>query len=105
MDGTPAELEAMSPHHMAVTIKVRSGAASNIRETLQNISGVQKVEDLNREEDVLGYRVLPSQGQRLLADISRCSRDQQWDVVELSQDRGQLDEVFRSLTVDKQLLT
>ncbi len=105
MDGTPAELEAMSPHHMAVTIKVRSGAASNIRETLQNISGVQKVEDLNREEEVLGYRIFPNHGQRLLAEVSRCSREQQWDVVELSQDRGQLDEVFRSLTVDKQVLT
>ena len=105
MDGTPAELEAKSPSHMAVTIRVRSGAASNIRDTLQNISGVHKIEDLNREEDVLGYRVFPNHSQTLLADISRCSRDQQWDVVELSQDRGQLDEVFRSLTVDKQLLT
>lgn len=104
-DGSPSDLEAKSPHHNAVTIKVKSEAAQGLREILQQIPGVKNIENLMSENGVVGFRVLPRQGQSLLTEMSRCARDHQWDIVELSVDQGKLDEVFRSLTVSKQALT
>ena len=104
-DGTPAELEARSPSHNAVTVRVKTGTATDVLEILQGLPGVKRVEALEEEERIQGFRVMPVKGQSILAVISRCSRDRNWEVVELSVDRGQLDEVFRSLTMPDQALT
>ena len=104
-DGTPAELEARSPSHNAVTVRVKTGTATDVLEILQGLPGVKRVEALEEEERIQGFRVIPVKGPSILAVISRCSRDRNWEVVELSVDRGQLDEVFRSLTMPDQALT
>ncbi|MCH7615868.1 MAG: hypothetical protein IH978_09075 [Nitrospinae bacterium] len=52
-----------------------------------------------------GYRVIPENGQPILSAVSQCVQKHNWDVAELSVDRGQLDEVFRSLTMPTQALT
>lgn len=104
-DGTPAELEARSPSHNAVTVRVKTGTANDVLEILQGLPGVKRVEALEEEEGIQGFRVIPVKGRSILAVISRCSRDRNWEVVELSVDRGQLDEVFRSLTMPDQALT
>jgi len=104
-DGTPAELEARSPSHNAVTVRVKTGTATDVLEILQGLPGVKRVEALEEEEGIQGFRVIPVKGRSILAVISRCSRDRNWEVVELSVDRGQLDEVFRSLTMPDQALT
>ena len=44
-------------------------------------------------------------GKWIIADVGQYAREQQWEVTELFVDKGQLDEVFRSLTVQKQALT
>ena len=56
-------------------------------------------------ETLLSFRVFPDQGKWIMADVGQCAREQKWEVIELYVDRGQLDEVFRSLTVQKQALT
>ncbi|NKB82413.1 MAG: ATP-binding cassette domain-containing protein [Nitrospirales bacterium] len=104
-DGTPAELESQSPHHHAVRLRVKTGHASRIREALQQLPGIRAIEDLERTEDTLGFLAIPIKGQSILGDISQCSREHKWEVVELSIEQGQLDDVFRSLTVETQPLS
>lgn len=104
-DGTPQELESRSPSFNAITIKVRTGNAQGIRDLLQAIPGVKRIEDVDGEEGACGFRIYPDSGRSLLAEVSQCSRDHRWDVLELSVDRGQLDEIFRSLTLPAQALT
>lgn len=104
-DGSPADLEAQSPYHNAVTLAVRTAPASGVRDVLQQLPSVKKVEELGEDDGVCRFRVVPVQGTSIISDVSHCARDQQWDVSELQVDRGQLDDVFRSLTMPRQALT
>lgn len=104
-DGTPAELEARSRFHNAVTLKVKVQIATDVFDVLQGLPGVSLVETLEEKEGVQEFRVIPVQGQTILTVINRCSSDRNWGLVELSVDRGQLDDVFRSLTVQTQAVT
>ena len=50
-------------------------------------------------------RIFPDEGQWILQDIGQFASEQGWDVQELYQDRGQLDDVFRLLTTPQQALS
>ena len=104
-DGTPAELEARSRYHNAVVIRLRGPLSDGVLAILENLPGVKAIEELHDDMAENGYRVIPENGQPILSAVSQCVQKQNWDVAELSVDRGQLDEVFRSLTMPTQELT
>ena len=104
-DGTPADLEGQSPTHNTVVLTVRGGDVYAMQAELIKVDGVSKVEELGQDGDLVQFRVFPDSGRWIIADIGQCAREQQWEVAELHVDRGQLDEVFRSLTAPKQALT
>ncbi|MDH3670512.1 MAG: ABC transporter ATP-binding protein [Gammaproteobacteria bacterium] len=97
-DGTPAELEARSRVHNAVTLALRGGAVNGTRDELRALSGVKSVELLTQNDDLARFRVYPKDGQSLVTTISQAVRERSWNVEELSIERGRLDEVFRSVT-------
>ncbi|MDM8561852.1 ATP-binding cassette domain-containing protein, partial [Candidatus Marithioploca araucensis] len=102
-DGTPAELEAKSQFHNAVTITLHTPKdnAEQIRQSLLNLSGVQKLETLMENNSTLSYQIFPKAHNPIIGEISQHARNQQWDVEELHVDKGRLDEVFRSITTQK----
>lgn len=104
-DGTPGDLEERSPNHNSVMLAIRGGDASEIKASLMNVSGVKSVQELGTEDGLGRFRIFPDPGKLILADVGHCAKEQQWEVDELFVDRGQLDEVFRSLTISKQELT
>ena len=104
-DGTPGELEERSPLHNTVVLTIRGGDTYDIQSRLMKVEGVTKVQELSNNGDLMQFRVFPEQGKWIIADVGHCAKEQQWEVDELFVDRGQLDEVFRSLTVSKQELT
>ncbi len=104
-DGTPGDLEERSPNHNTVILAIRSGNASEIQAGLMNVSGVKAVQELGGDGDLAKFRIVPDPGKWIIADVGHCAKEQQWEVDELYVDRGQLDEVFRSLTISKQELT
>ena len=104
-DGTPADLEGLSPTHQAVTMTVRGATAEEIKSRLMEVGGVRKVEEVGKYGEMLQFRVYPDQGLWIIAEVSQCAREHQWEVTELYVERGQLDEVFRSLTTPTQALT
>jgi len=99
-DGTPAELEAKSHYHNAVTLTVSATAhqAAEIRTTLLKLSGVAKLESLQEDATGLSYLVLPKPDRLIIAEVSQCAREKNWKVEELHVEKGRLDEVFRTLT-------
>ena len=104
-DGTPAELEARSRYHNAVVLRLRGPISDGVLAILESLPGVKAIEELYDDMAENGYRVIPENGQPILSAVSQCVQKQNWDVAELSVDRGQLDEVFRSLTMPTQALT
>ncbi len=99
-DGTPAELEAKSQFHNAVTITLHTPKdnAEKIRQSLLKLPGVQKLEALMENNSTLSYQIFPKAQHPIIGEISQHARKQQWKVEELHVDKGRLDEVFRSIT-------
>ncbi len=94
-DSTPAELQAMSPHHQAVTLRLtHSSDREAILARLNELPGVRLVEGEDRE-----LTVLPdSSGDGLLSSVTGLVSKEGWQLEGLFQERGRLDEVFRSIT-------
>ncbi len=104
-DGTPAELEGQAPTHNTVLITLSGVEATMAHDRLMTVKGVKKIEDQGKDGDLVRLRLFPDEGQWILQDVGQFAREQGWDVQELYQDRGQLDDVFRLLTTSQQALT
>ena len=104
-DGTPVDLERKSAIHNAVTLTVRDVPLSVVQEGLERIKGVKQVQQLSEDGALHRFRLYPGKGQSIIHEVNQCAREQKWEVTELYVERGQLDEVFRSLTTPRQELT
>ena len=98
-DGTPAELEARSTLHNAVSITVRAGAADGMREVLAKIANVRRVEVVEGNDERTRILVFPKGEAMLIEEVGRMVRERGWEIEELRAERGQLDEVFRRVTL------
>lgn len=96
-DSTPAELEARSRYHRAVSLTARDMAAA--REALARVADVASI-----ELDHQGRRLtaFPKPGKDIFVPISSALRERGVVVSELALEGGRLDEVFRSITLGAQ---
>lgn len=98
-DGTPDELKQRG--NAAVRVGIRGADGSGIRAEIEKISGVHQIEPGVSSDDQFTGRVLLTKG-RKMADIAReisaLAAGKGWQLEELHQDEGKLDEVFRSIT-------
>ena len=94
-DCTPRELEEKSRYHQAVTLKVKvQEDLSMIVGKLNNLDAVKSV-----EENELELLVIPEHKDgSLLPEITDIVKAQDWQLAGLFQEKGRLDEVFRSIT-------
>lgn len=95
-DGSPAELEARSRYHGAVTLRVDN--AGDVTTALAALPGVADVEAV----DAHCYTAIPESGKEILLTVSGLAADRGWQIRELRQHSGRLDEVFRSLTTSSE---
>jgi len=92
-DSTPAELEARSRYHGAVSlIAVNTGAA---REALARVADIDSI-----EIDPQDHRItaIPKKGRAIFVPISEALKNQGVEVSQLQLEAGRLDEVFRTIT-------
>ncbi|MGD8560269.1 MAG: ATP-binding cassette domain-containing protein [Gammaproteobacteria bacterium] len=100
-DGTPASLEARSPQHNTVEITVHGGSADAINRELEQLSGVKSVEKILDDGGSASFRVYPTGTEAPITQVSHLARDKNWDVENLHIVKGQLDDVFRSITTQQ----
>jgi len=98
-DGTPAELVARSSTHNAVSITVRASAADGIRAELAGLPHVRDVDVVEENGERVRFQVLPEGGAMVIEAVGRMVRERGWELEELHVERGQLDEVFRRVTI------
>ena len=96
--GTPAELESRSRFHNAVTVKFGSSASlSAAQAAIAALTDVGKVEALGAN----GLIIFPREGHSIIAEVSRLSRANSWEVEEFFVEHGRLDDVFRTITTGR----
>ena len=94
-DGTPDELEARSRYHQAVTLLLQQPVDTAALLALPGVSGVEVAREGHE------VTVLAAPGAVIFPAVGELARQQQWQVQELSVERGRLDEVFRRLTAEE----
>ncbi|MGQ0674602.1 MAG: ABC transporter ATP-binding protein [Rhodospirillales bacterium] len=97
-DGTPAEFEARSRHHNAVSITLPSGAAAEAGAAIRALAGVASVEQAELAGGTARLTALPEPGREIAIALRRMAADKGWSVGEFHIERGRLDEVFRAIT-------
>jgi len=97
-DGTPAEFEARSRHHNAVSIVLPAGAAAVAAAAIRAIAGVESVEQADLGDGAARLTAVPRKGRDIAAALRQAVADQGWDIAEFHIERGRLDEVFRAIT-------
>ena len=93
-DGTPAELEAQSRLHNAVTIKLTK--AYDLRNDLAGVDGIGEVSQDPADE--LFYTIFSRQAKSIFNEVSEVARAKQWPIDEFHLNRGQLEDLFRTVT-------
>lgn len=93
-DGTPAELEARSRYHQAVSVRLSSDY-----DLAADLSGVADISSVEKVEDTeLTYTILANPGASIFSQVSEIAQNQHWPVTEFHVERGQLEDVFRTVT-------
>ncbi len=97
-DGTPAELEARSRYHQAVSVRL-----SEDYDLAADLSSLDDVNTIERDgEDGMVFRILANAGKPIFSQVSEIAQAKHWPVTEFHVSRGQLEDVFRTVTQQTQ---
>ena len=93
-DCSPEELEAKSPRHLAVRVTANTRDLEAIERHMEKLASVHEIQ--RSGSDLL---LVPSAlNSNLLVDLFEGQHKNKWSIEGLSQEKGRLDEVFRSIT-------
>ncbi len=97
-DGTPAELESRSKYHQAVSVRL-----SKNYDLAADLTGIAEVGDVEKDsEDDMVFRILASGSNSIFSQVSEIAQAKHWPVTEFHVSRGQLEDVFRTVTQQTQ---
>ena len=97
-DGTPAELESRSKYHQAVSVRL-----SENYDLAADLTGIAEVGDVEKDsEDDMVFRILASGSKSIFSQVSEIAQTRHWPVTEFHASRGQLEDVFRTVTQQTQ---
>lgn len=99
IDGTPLELRKKSEVHGAVVLTVSKDEGSKIKDKIQSINNVNRIEHLNSVPETKSrMRVYTNGDADLAMPIAQLLKDNQINAEEFRVEQGRLDEVFRNIT-------
>ena len=90
-DGTPEELESKSQYHNAVNVQL-----SAEYDLTKDLSALTNISLQNDSEN--NFTITSKNGQSIFAEISEIAQQKKWPISELYVKKGQLEDVFRSVT-------
>lgn len=97
-DGTPADLESRSKYHQAVSVRL-----SENYDLAADLTGLAEVQEVEKDsEDDMVFRILAKTGQSIFSQVSEVAQAKHWPVTEFHVSRGQLEDVFRTVTQQTQ---
>jgi len=93
-DGTPSELESQSRFHQA--IRVTLTGSHDLVADLKAVRGVASVEVA--EDNRLAYTIFAEGGASIFSQVFEIAQQKHWPISEFHVERGQLEDVFSSVT-------
>ena len=96
-DGTPEALMERSTRHNAVSVRFAGEIPSGAKDELLALPAVASV-DVRDDAARPCLLVHPTDGAPIAGAVGDLARDKKWDLVEFGTERGDLEDVFRTLT-------
>jgi len=96
-DGTPGELEALSPRHNAVQLVLKEADESAVTAALQSLEGVREV-TASKDNGAVRFQAIPEAHQVIVDRVAEAVRENDWALSAMYVERGSLDDVFRDVT-------
>lgn len=97
-DDTPAGLAARAPRHNAISFAAPAGNVEAIKADLSAVDGVKCVQDCGTRDGRAQITAFPQPGAEIASAVAEHAATGNWAITDLRQERGNLDEVFRTLT-------
>ena len=97
-DETPAQLEARSRYHRAVSMRFLR--ATELEVAAVQLAMLDVVDSVETDPRTMRLTAFPKPGVAALPAVGAMVAKADWDVPELHLESGRLDEVFRALTQD-----
>lgn len=97
-DGTPGDLEAQAEGHNQVTLKLGHVCTSDVIDKIRSLSNVASVDMVPSDGNSCSMLVTPTKKQPILAEVNRLAQQQGWEILQVYQKTGHLDDAFRALT-------
>lgn len=94
-DGTAEELSKMSQKEKVLLVKIEG---QNVKEKLQQIGGVKKIEVTNQQSNVFTLELFVEDAKEIQPEISRLAWENKWVIWKLDQQEYKLEEIFQILT-------
>ncbi|PCI30317.1 MAG: ABC transporter ATP-binding protein [SAR324 cluster bacterium] len=99
-DGSPESLLAHSELYNVVTLTLAKCPDEIMLQNLVALGAVEKVKlDPKGRNNACVMRVYPKQQQNILSEVNHFLAQQNWSVMEIQREKGQMEEVFRKLTL------
>jgi ABC-2 type transport system ATP-binding protein len=99
-EGTPDSLHARARDHNAVTVRVSLADADALSDALRAVDGVGSVATRPLGQDQAVVSAIPIDGRFIADGVGAAIRASSVPVLEIRSEIGQLDEVFRTLTMN-----
>ncbi|MFQ5470795.1 MAG: ABC transporter ATP-binding protein [Gammaproteobacteria bacterium] len=104
-DGTPDELTAQSDQHNAVTVVLPASCDTvPIEKKIKSIDTVRRIKRQIVNNDTTRLTVIPQAGKNIINRISELGRSENWPFEQIVLETGQLDEVFRDITTQSDVI-
>ncbi|MEX2453722.1 MAG: ABC transporter ATP-binding protein [Rhodospirillaceae bacterium] len=97
-DGTPADLERRSGYFNAVSVRLHPDHVSNLRNALEGITDIDRVETGEARNGVAHVVVVARNGATIVETVNARMKDRGISIEQLYVERGRLDDVFRQIT-------
>jgi len=103
-DGTPVALAAQSKYHNAVSLSMNTEQPDAVEAQLSKVAGVASIERNKLANGDTQFFVFPKKNVMLIRDISHMARTNDWELDQLSVESGHLDDVFRQITTQTNII-
>ncbi|MGI9421662.1 MAG: ABC transporter ATP-binding protein [Hyphomicrobiaceae bacterium] len=97
-DGTAEDLQRRMPYHNAIAVRVEADAVDGLKNALQGLPNVARVEEISRANGHVRLRAVPNEQNAIAADVASLIRENAFAIDEMTVERGRLDDVFREIT-------
>jgi ABC-2 type transport system ATP-binding protein len=97
-DGSTQDLKKESQSEYSLNVSLRGGEVEAVQRVLSPVEGVSEVQQTGTEDGTRSFRVLCRTSADIRAQVYERIKEQDWVLLEFSQEMKSLEKIFRELT-------